>query len=412
MTPVFVVPIAFGFLGFSLLVGKIATGRVAARMWRRSNSRQHQKGIIMRYKLAVRRILQPLSLVLFTAVLTACSDVDDATMKPLGDFGRGKETTVIAARGSGTKNLIVALVGDLGFRQTTDTILLTIEDGRVSHRSLGFKIPDLMDVKSFALDGSVIVGHTAMNAVVLNNGKPMFLPAPGRDASSSCAYWVSEDGRTIVGYCGFGLRREAVRWRDGNPQVLGQLLGGMDRTEARWISDDGQIILGQSDGRDGDSVVRLGEGQPKPLPRLTDMTVRCEVTAASATGDVIIGELYSKAEEQWVHYCIWPGMPGYFTLGEAAGKAKATHFLHLISGNGSRAFGWVQDMGLVVWPLEGKPVRLDELLPKPKPDDADAWDDVHSIMATNADGTLLLVNSVNKAGRMQPCLVRLAKSIK
>lgn len=153
-------------------------------------------------------------------------------------------------------------------------------------------------------DGSVIAGQQlgiggAATAFVDRGGTVEVLPYLHAGAGAAGANDLSDDASVVVGYSttSAGSGQHAVRWAanaDGDSQYsatdLGDLAGGLDRSEASAVSADGRVIVGAGQSDNGNEAWRwTTEGGMQPLGDLWGGLFGSAASDVSGDGAVIIG---------------------------------------------------------------------------------------------------------------------------
>ena len=102
---------------------------------------------------------------------------------------------------------------------------------------------------------------------------------------------ISDDGSCVVGFSSSASGYEAFRWTAGNKlEGLGDLPGGAFHSSAYGISGDGAWIVGGATDDVGMRPVRWhADGTLEPLGSLAGGTGKGKARAASADGSVIVG---------------------------------------------------------------------------------------------------------------------------
>jgi probable HAF family extracellular repeat protein len=119
----------------------------------------------------------------------------------------------------------------------------------------------------------------------------------------SNALGVSEDGVVIVGQVNFSSGSEqwaeAVRWRDGVMERLGDVARGGSKGAAKDVTPDGSIIIGNGAGATRDQAFRWENGVMTLLGKLRGHSTAA--MAVSADGSTIVGIAYNGGDRSRGH---------------------------------------------------------------------------------------------------------------
>ncbi|MBX3406911.1 MAG: hypothetical protein KF869_09120 [Phycisphaeraceae bacterium] len=143
--------------------------------------------------------------------------------------------------------IIAGAAGPRGFRFESESEFV---NGAFTHQC---------SVLGMHADGQTLVGYSLLNGRTIatwwNGVDPYVLPTPPGFGSSAWtrAIDISDDRSVIIGQVSVGSDIRAVVWRNGVPQLLGDLLAadGADLTGWRIshvsaISADGRLIVGEA----------------------------------------------------------------------------------------------------------------------------------------------------------------------
>jgi probable HAF family extracellular repeat protein len=234
------------------------------------------------------------------------------------------------------------------------------------------------------------------------------------------AQGVSADGAVVVGTSVSPSGREAFRWTAATGMVgLGDLPGGVFNSDALGVSADGRIVVGDSDsalspGGNFDEAMRWEAATGMvPLGDLggNDSWFGSSAAAISADGLTIVGhgrEFGAVVIARWTAsrgiQMIWPALP--FTWGSQRAYA--------VSADGTVVVGrgWTErrDYSALVWsPYGGHMRELREVMLTNFGLDPKGWT-LNEATGVSADGTVIVGNGINPLGYPEGWMVYLPQA--
>ncbi len=227
-----------------------------------------------------------------------------------------------------------------------------------------------MKLKLLTLVGLIFaVGCTTSTSPKMER-KARFTPMGTLPSGSwSAANKVARDG-TVVGIAESERGHEAVRWRNGKMESLGDAIGENFSSFSPGISANGQVTLIQGKRGSGNEVsIWTQEGEKSGLMGLGDLkggSFNSEGHAISADGSVVVGQSESAAKAEAF---IWTKEQGMKALGFLPGGVNSVAYEvsadgRVVAGNsetneGTVAFVWTEAQGMQKLPnLPGGRVSL------------------------------------------------------
>jgi probable HAF family extracellular repeat protein len=261
-------------------------------------------------------------------------------------------------------------------------------------------------------DGGVIVGQMyvgkSFRAVRWVDGEIELLGDLGDESRYGRAQGVSADGGVVVGLSFSPLGTEGFRWTAATGMVgLGDLPGGAFGSEARGVSPDGSIIVGDSRSHLGDSQ---GRHEAMRWSAATGMIALGDIggsdgwfgssaAAISADGLTVVGhgrEFGAVVVARWTAsrgiHMIWPGIPFVWS----------TMRSYAVSGDGTVVVGggWTdrRDYAAFVWsPYADRMRELRQVMLTNFGLDPKGWT-LTEATGVSADGTDIVGNGINPMG--------------
>ncbi|OHE00866.1 MAG: hypothetical protein A3K14_04570 [Sulfurimonas sp. RIFCSPLOWO2_12_FULL_36_74] len=163
------------------------------------------------------------------------------------------------------------------------------------------------------------------------------------------AYAISADGSVVVGYSRSADGDEAFRWTEAGMIGLGDLAGGIFKSEAFSANADGSVVVGYSRSTDGDEAFRWTEAGMVGLGSLAGGSYSYAFDV-SADGSVIVGHGDSAMGDEAFR---WTQADNMLGLGYLAGGGSYSYASSVSadgsvvvgygdSANGDEAFRWTQ----------------------------------------------------------------------
>ena len=295
----------------------------------------------------------------------------------------------------------------------------TIEEGIVALEPApgGLRVGEAIAAST---DGRTIVGQIyatdIFQAVRWVDGEIELLGDLGHPSGLGVAQAVSADGTVIVGTSWSPRGLEAFRWTTATGMVgLGDLPGGSFQSDALGVSADGRVVVGRSDSalspRPGfqeamrweasTGMVPLGDLGPE------DQYFGSSANAISADGLTIVGighDFGAYFLTRWTAsrgiHLVWPSSPFYFGQ-----KALA------VSGDGTVIVGegWTErrDYAAFVWASYAERMReVREVMQTNFGLDPKGWT-LTDATGVSADGTVIVGNGINPEGQQEGWVVYL-----
>jgi len=149
------------------------------------------------------------------------------------------------------------------------------------------------------------------------------------------AMGVSGDGSVVVGESSSTSGGEAYRWEAGTMIGLGDLPGGIFDSFARGVSGDGSVVVGGGHSASGGEAFRWEAGQMTGLGDLAGGNFYSYAQDVSVDGSVVVGNSYSASGIEAFRWedDVMTGL-GDLTGGEFGSNAFG------VSGDGSVVVGY------------------------------------------------------------------------
>jgi probable HAF family extracellular repeat protein len=229
-------------------------------------------------------------------------------------------------------------------------------------------------VSGVSADGRVLVGRSKSAdgplgeafRWTLEDGIVALEPAPGSPRFGEAAA-ASADGRVIVGQMYMADTFRAVRWVDGQIELIGDLGGQSPLGRALGVSADGDVVVGSSLSPSGQQAFRWTAATGMVgLGDLPGGNFRSDALAVSADGSIVVGSSDSALSYPgtWGEAMRWEAATGMVALGDlggddpyfgSAGKAISADGLTIVGiGHDFGAYFltlWTPSRGIhFVWP--------------------------------------------------------------
>ncbi|MEZ4282160.1 MAG: pentapeptide repeat-containing protein [Myxococcota bacterium] len=336
-------------------------------------------------------------------MLSIAGSAQAASFTPLGDLPGGdhsSEAKAISADGTTIVGTSSVTGGRDAFRWTLATGLLPLGVGAsgIAHGVSG--------------DGSVITGVNSGGGFRWDalGGVQALGDLPG-GLDRSNAYDVSADGSTIVGYGHSSSGPEAFRWNASVGMVgLGDLPGGTFSSEALAVSDDGTTIVGSSESGVGrEAFIWSPSTGMQSLAAIPTGFVRTYAREISSDGSMVLGHAIDSLNQtsSW----IWDAAQGFRFIPAAPGSGQGL-WTNSISEDGSTIVGTYAGSGFdqaFVWDETNGTQSLHALL-FGLGADVTGWL-LTSADGISADGRSIVGQGINPAGETEAFLAFIPESI-
>lgn len=271
-------------------------------------------------------------------------------------------------------------------------------------------------------DGLIIVGTTSPSASggatcwTQFTGMMTIGELPGGQIRSA-AHAISGNGQIIVGESSsaMGIRSEAFRWTVAEGMVgLGDLPGGTFDSIAWAVSSNGAVVVGCSQSAQGNEAFRWTQTTGMvPLSDLPGGDFSSIAYGVSSDGSVVVGRGYSGAfNNPGTHEAFrWTAQSGMVPLGFAPGDHDSVAYA--VSADGNTIVGdnpYPSPGYALIWDPQHGMRHLQDALAADYGLDLTGWR-LLSARDITSDGTVIVCNVMNSAGKYESMLINLKPSV-